>query len=85
MVENLPLATAVGSDCQSDGTSAFSGQVDWRMVSNYEAQMTADGSVFVLRVKGSFGVPDWSTVYVNSCTGDPDLGGWTTFVGGTGP
>lgn len=84
-VAHLLLALSTGPDCIDGRTDSYSGQVEWRLISDYQAQMTADGTVVYLRIKGSFGVPDWSTIYLNSCTGDTDLGGWTTFVGGTGP
>jgi len=85
VVENLPLAMSQGSDCQTSGTRSYSGPVDWHMVSTYQGRMTADGMVVTVQIKASFGEPDWSRIYVNSCTSDSSLGGWVTFDGGTGP
>jgi len=85
VVENLPLATSQGPDCQTSGTRSYSGPVDWHMVSTYQGQMTADGVAVTVQIKASFGEPDWSRIYVNSCTSDSSLGGWVTFDGGTGP
>jgi hypothetical protein len=82
---NLSLAPPAGVDCGSRDLSGYSGSIEWRMVSDYQARMSVDGIDVYMRVKGSFGEPDWSTIYLNLCTNDPDQGGWTTFIGGTGP
>ncbi len=84
-VTNLQLATSTGADCASSAIREFSGDIAWKMTGDGEAQMVADGVKVTFRAKWSFGVVDWSKVYINSCTRDPDLDGWTTYVGGTGP
>jgi len=83
-VINFPLATGVGAECASSEPRKYSGDIEWQMVSDGEASLTVDGVIVNLRVKGSFGALDWSTIYFNSCTNDPDLGGWIEFIGGTG-
>jgi len=55
------------------------------MVGDGEAEVTADGVTVYLSVKWSFGTLDWSTIYLNPCTNDPELGGWIKYIGGTGP
>jgi len=84
-VQNLPLATSVGADCASSEVRRFSGEITWRMIADGEGVLVADGVVVAFQAKWSFGVVDWSTVYINSCTRDPNLDGWTTYIGGTGP
>ena len=84
-VTDLPLATPMGADCASSEVLPYTGDITWRMTGDGEGEIVADRAQVAFRGKWRFGVVDWSTVYTNSCTNDPSLPGWTTYLGGTGP